>query len=89
MSRQGIRSDARHGTFRKVPLMPGRFLSLSVRPSVYIALAGTCALLMILIDWAIIPSHRYSRGYFRVMALFGIPAVVFAFLGTHACRKRR
>jgi hypothetical protein len=69
------------------PIMRRRFFSLGVRPSIYFALAGLLGLMVVLIDFAFIPSARYSAGYFRAVAIFGVPAVVSLYLGERSARR--
>ena len=69
--------------------MPRRFPSLHVRPGVYFALAGLLALMAILIDAAFIPHHRFSPAYFRAIAAFAVPALVFLLLGERSARKSK
>ena len=65
------------------------FFSPSVRPGVYYLLAGLLGLMALWIHLGFIPHHRYSPGYFRAMAAFAVPAIVFLCLAELGSRKHR
>ena len=67
--------------------MRRRFLSLSVRPTIYFALATLLALTAVFIDQAFIPNLRYSPAYFRAIALFAVPSSIFLYLGQRSTRN--